>query len=343
MDSVTQIVLGAAVADATAGKQFGRKAALYGAIFGTLPDLDVLVPLGDVVSDFTYHRSATHSLFMMLLVTPLFAWLLNKWQSTAVGNQFWRWFCLVYFCLSTHALLDSFTVYGTQIFWPLIDYSATWSTVFIIDPLYTLPLLIGLSVSLLRHKNNGDSGKANTIGLLISTAYLCWSGFVKLYVEHIAWNSLPIKPDPSTQVLTTPTPFNTFLWRVIVIHDNSYYDSFYSIFDGEAKPVFTPYPQSKELLTGIENSWAVERLSWFTKGFYRVDIEDNQVILSDIRMGLEPHYVFNFAVGQIGAEKITPIKPRTVTAPRDFSSISKIWDRIWDPAVTLTPNTKLSD
>ena len=56
MDTVTQIGLGAAVGEAMLGRLVGRRALLWGGIFGLLPDLDVLVPLGDAVRDFTYPR-----------------------------------------------------------------------------------------------------------------------------------------------------------------------------------------------------------------------------------------------------------------------------------------------
>ena len=78
MDSVTQMVLGAAVAEATIGRKIGNRAILWGAVAGTMPDLDVFVPLGDVVKDFTYHRSASHSLFVLALVTPLLVWLITR-------------------------------------------------------------------------------------------------------------------------------------------------------------------------------------------------------------------------------------------------------------------------
>ena len=78
MDSITQLALGAAVGEATAGRQAGRRALLWGAVCGTLPDLDVFIPLGDAVRDFTYHRSASHSLFVLAALTPLMVWLILK-------------------------------------------------------------------------------------------------------------------------------------------------------------------------------------------------------------------------------------------------------------------------
>ena len=127
MDSLTQLALGAAVGEATAGRQVGRRALLWGAIAGTIPDLDVFIPLGDAVSDFTYHRSFSHSLFVLAALTPFIVWLILKIHpGTAAYRK--RWYLLVYSVFATHVLLDSCTVYGTQIFWPFITTPMTWST-----------------------------------------------------------------------------------------------------------------------------------------------------------------------------------------------------------------------
>ena len=126
MDSLTQIALGAAVGEATLGRRIGRRAMLWGAICGTLPDLDVLVPLGGVVEDFTSHRSWSHSLLVMAAFTPVMVWLILKIHPHTRQHR-WRWHVLVYLVFATHALLDSFTVYGTQIFWPLPRPPESWS------------------------------------------------------------------------------------------------------------------------------------------------------------------------------------------------------------------------
>jgi inner membrane protein len=144
LDSLTQIALGAAVGEATLGRKVGSRAPLWGAICGTLPDLDVFIPLGDPVSDFTYHRSFSHSLFVLAALTPLVVWLILKIHPQTREHRA-GWAALVYLAFATHVLLDSFTVYGTQIFWPLDTTPVGWSTIFIIDPLYTLPLLLASS------------------------------------------------------------------------------------------------------------------------------------------------------------------------------------------------------
>ena len=42
MDSLTQIVLGASVGEAALGRKVGNRAMVWGAIAGTIPDLDVI-------------------------------------------------------------------------------------------------------------------------------------------------------------------------------------------------------------------------------------------------------------------------------------------------------------
>ena len=96
MDSFTQIALGIAVAEVCAGKQLKNKTFLYGAILGTLPDLDVLVGLFlNPVDAVLIHRGISHSLFLFLLVSPLFGWLISKVENgkisffTATNMAYW--------------------------------------------------------------------------------------------------------------------------------------------------------------------------------------------------------------------------------------------------------------
>ena len=83
MDSLTQIVLGAAVGEVVLGKKVGNKAMLWGAIAGTIPDLDVYQSLFfDSLRANELHRGFSHSILFSLLFSPLLAWLVTnkeKW------------------------------------------------------------------------------------------------------------------------------------------------------------------------------------------------------------------------------------------------------------------------
>ena len=145
MDSVTQIVLGAAVGEAVLGKKIGNKAMLLGAIAGTIPDLDVLAShFTDTVTALEIHRGFTHSIVFAIAFGLFFGWLLSLWDKRATLKQ-WSWFWFL--CFVTHPLLDAFTVYGTQLSWPFQPHPVMWSSIFIIDPFFTVPLLIAVLVA----------------------------------------------------------------------------------------------------------------------------------------------------------------------------------------------------
>src|SRR5690606_36525142 len=114
MDSITQIVLGGAVAAAIAPPAHRRAALLAGAALGTLPDLDSL-PIAlftdDPVALMTLHRGFSHSLFLL----PLLGWAIWAFfrrRGGRVAESPRRWFWAIQLALLTHPLLDAFTVYG---------------------------------------------------------------------------------------------------------------------------------------------------------------------------------------------------------------------------------------
>ena len=329
MDSVTQLLLGAAVGEASAGRQLGRRAALWGAVCGTLPDLDVFIPLGDAVSDFTYHRSASHSLLVLALVTPFMVWLINKLHPQTTDHQR-RLYAMVYLVFATHVLLDSFTVYGTQIFWPIYTTPMTWSTIFIIDPAYSIPLLIGLLAVVFSSRHRAFGHVANIVGLSISSAYLLWTLGAKMHVHITARDALQQQNIAASKLLTTPAPFNTLLWRVLAVDREYYYEGYYSLLDDDKLIQFEQYPRSPYLLRGLQDSWAVQRLQWFTKDFYAASMQQNDIVITDLRMGLEPDYVFSFKVAEMSNPHPHPVLPERVENERNFERLNWVWARIWD-------------
>lgn len=327
MDSVTQLVLGAAVGSALLGRRAGAKAAMWGAVCGTIPDMDVFIPMGDAVSDFTYHRSFSHSLFVLLALTPLLVWLILKIHPNTQVSRL-RWGIMVYAVFATHVLLDSFTVYGTQIFWPLTEYPVSIGSIFIIDPAYTLPLAVGVLTALvLRHSPKGV--RVNFVGLAVSTLYLGWSLGVQAYVKNLAQSSLAEQGYDYQQLLAQPTPFNTILWRVVAMNDDHYRVGYYSLLDDSPRFEMQRIESSTELLAGIQSHWPVQRLKWFTHGFYAVDVEDDAVVISDLRMGVEPDYVFRFKVAELSNPHPIPVTSTRVPLQRNWDRLPSLLGRIW--------------
>lgn len=301
------MTLGAAVGAAVMGKAYGRKAALIGAVVGTIPDLDVFLPYGDPVSDFTYHRGWTHSLIFCVLATPMLVWLFSKIKWFGFVRD-WRTHIGILLILLTHVLLDAMTIYGTQIFWPFPVAPVGIGSVFIIDPLYTLPMLFLLLWFVIN-----KSQKAIMAGLIISTSYLIWSVAIQNHVHNIASEQVE-----SDKILAQPTPFNTILWRVVVMEESAYKVGYYSLFDDTTDIAFETFENDQKLLP---KNWATNRLKWFTRGFYGVRAEGGNIVMADLRMGLEADdYVFQF---------IVDVEPnQRFSKPRNMSRLSTIWDRM---------------
>ena len=336
MDSLTQLALGAAVGEAAMGRKVGNRAILWGAIAGTLPDLDVFVPLGDVVRDFTYHRSASHSLFVLAVLTPLLVWLITRIHPDSRQYRT-RWMLAIYAIFVTHVLLDSLTAYGTQIFWPFFETPVSISTIFIIDPLYTLPLVVGVVAALVMTRQRDRGHLVNRYGLILSSIYLGWTLVAKLVVDTRFESELAAQQIDYRGIFTVPAPFNSLLWRAVVRDDNGYYEAYYSLFDGDESIEFQYYASEEALIKTIDSHWPIQRLKWFSRGFYAVSRLDDDIIISDLRMGLEPDYVFRFKVGELANPHPKPVTPEQLQAERDLGLLRLMWARIWDPGVRLSP------
>lgn len=311
MDSVTQIALGAGVAEAVLGRKVGGKAALVGAICGTLPDLDSFIPYADAIATLTYHRSFSHSLPVLTLATPLIAWLVFR-SMKEPGASYRQWCWLVFLVLVTHPLLDGFTVYGTQLLWPLVDHAYSGSTIFIIDPLYTLPLGIGVLLALRLPRDSRRRWLSNALGLGLSSAYLLWSVVAKFHVEGVIRAQLDEQGIAYSSVLSTPAPFNTILWRFVVMVDGGYHEAWYSVLDAPHRVDFVFHADRKDLLQPLQQHWPVARLAWFTQGFYSAQEVDGRIVLSDLRMGVEGAFTFNFHVADVVDGRLLPVTSRAI-------------------------------
>lgn len=319
MDSLTQLALGAGVGAAVLGRRIGpRKAAAAGAVLGTLPDLDVFWPFADPVDAFVLHRSATHSLVMQALATPVLGEALRRLARELHDRRLQAW-AAVFLCLSTHALLDAFTVYGTQLLWPLWDHPFGVGSVFIIDPLYTLPLLAVTVWALCLRGWTPSFARALTAALAVSTLYLGWGVAAQRIVEARAAGALAAAGIVPQRTLATPTPFNTLFWRVIAIDGDRYLNLYVPVLGGRETITAYAHPRGNpdpDCLAGVP---AAERLARFAHGFVRVESDGTARRVADLRMGLTPYYVFRFTVGEAADGVVRPVPPLRAPAERSIA------------------------
>ena len=325
MDSLTQAVLGGAVGGAVLGRPLGRKAVLLGAALATLPDLDVLIDYGDAVSNFTQHRGFSHSLIVLTSLAVLLTPLARRWRRDISATRWFIYFSLV---LLTHPLLDAFTTYGTQLWWPFAG-PISWNAVFIIDPLYTLPLLVPVALMLWRPVFH----LTLLAGLLISSLYLAWGVAAQqwmlqrvepLLVEH-QWQGAPL--------LIQPMPFNTLLWRITVLADDQQVEIITGVLDPDPQPVAQRLPRDMDALALAQQFDATGQLETFTGGFigaYRHQHDGvPQLVVKDIRLGLPGAYPFHFVVAEQHDEQWQAVSPYQLDRPMiNPQAWPALWQRI---------------
>lgn len=293
MDSITQVTLGAAIGESLLGKKMGIRAAAWGAFLGTVPDLDILAnPFLDTVSELRFHRGLTHSLLFCFLASPLFGYIINhiqqKWD---IGWQ--RWTKVVFLVFFTHILLDLQTTYGTQIFYPFSDWPITTDSIFIIDPVYTLLLLMGLIPALFLEKTSGTRKLLNRGGLLLSTLYLVWGLGIKAHVHSVYDASFEHQFGYYDRIKTTPNGPTTFLWTGYIIRKDTVYQSVYSIFDDDTDLKFRTIPRNTALIEDLKNDRGVEVLLWFSRGYYTVEEAEGTLAFYDLRFGRSDLWLTN--------------------------------------------------
>lgn len=332
MDSLSQIVLGAAVAAAIAPAGHHRAALLAGAALGTLPDLDVFVVntlTDNPVQRMTWHRGLSHSLLVLPLLGAMIWALFRRRPGSRVSQAPARWFWAIQLALFTHPLLDAFTVYGTQLLWPLRPPPAMWSSVFIIDPLYTVWLLAACVAAWLLRERRGAQ-RALVLGLALSSGYLGWSLLAKSMVEREAGRSLAAIGLADAPRFSVPMPFNTLLWRVVAMTPDGFVEGERSLVADRGAISFRRHRSDVAELRKVARWADVRELGWFNRGFMKAEVREGRLVLTDLRMGSEPDYTFRFIVAERSGDGWVPVPVRQPQWPwQARRRLSAMWTRIW--------------
>ena len=287
MDSLTQIVLGASIAEASLGKKIGNKAIVLGAIAGTIPDLDIITRFFvDDLSASVMHRGFSHSLIFPFLAAPILAWISKKIYSRYSDVSFKDWFKMFFLAIITHPLLDAQTTWGTQLFWPF-EWRVAIENVFIIDPIYTLPFLTFLIMTGFQNRHSKKRRLYNASGLILSSAYLLMTMSFKGIAHYKIAKALDENNIEYKDINTRATYFNSILWSSQIELKNSYIFTYYSLFDKKT-PVFSKkFPKNHEMLKPFINEKKIQQLIILSNGHYIMTNENNELIFWNLKLGLK--------------------------------------------------------
>jgi inner membrane protein len=330
MDSVSQFVLGAAWAAAVLGTATRpARALLWGGFAGTLPDLDVLFDHGDAIANMVRHRAESHALLYLTLLAPLLGGVAARLHRD--GTRWRRWTVALWLALVTHPLLDAMTIYGTRLWLPWREQPVAIGSLFVVDPLYTLPLLVGCLVALVA-RDPARRWRWNLAGLVLSTAYAGWSLVAQQLATAPLRAALQAQGIREARLVVTPAPLQTLLWRCLALTETTAYEGFWSPFDQGRPLALVAIDRGAALLAAVRAMPAPSQLLAFSGDACKAAWRDDTVVLTDLRMGQEPHYVFQFPVARRHEDgTLLPIEPTVRTGSRiDVGrGLAWLWPRLW--------------
>ena len=290
MDLVTQGLLGSTVAQAACGEKLGKRTAFYGFLLGLLPDFDIISAFWGQWASLQYHRGPTHSLPILALASIPVGYLFKKITRSDAPLKCWAGMAFV--TLFTHPLIDWCTTYGTPLFWPFTYQRYANDALPIIDPVYSLPLLLATFLGFFNLLTPGKRKAIAALALLFSSLY-AFSGYrnSQQLVEYgrekfVEQGFAPV------EVRATPTMFNNRLFRIVgKDSNNDFLVTYLKIGNGKTlNPIERVNASRHDLVDKAMNHKIGKLFTWFAMDMIcpRMDeLPDGtvRVTLNDMRYG----------------------------------------------------------
>ena len=290
MDPVSQGVLGAAAAGAIARPKQVAAAGLLGALAGMAPDLDVLIRSSvDPLLFLEYHRQFTHSLAFIPIGAALCAALLYPFARKWCRARDAYLYCLAGF--ATHGLLDACTSYGTQLYWPFSHERVAWSVISIVDPLFTVPILI--LVVLAARRQRTFLARAACVWAAL---YLALGLVQRERAESVGHVLAASRNHYPASVEAKPAFASLLLWKTIYQTEDRYYVDAVHVgpskvsFPGESVPRLRLPRDLPWLSPETQQARDVERFRWFSQDHLALH-PDNPHQVIDIRYSMIPNRI----------------------------------------------------
>jgi inner membrane protein len=301
MDTITHSLLGACLGEIIAGKKFGKRAMLYGALANNIPDIDVISAFWSGETEFLLlHRGITHSLLAAILVPPLLALLFEKLYRARVVS-YSQWLVIFMSGMLLHVFTDACTTYGTGLLEPFSDKRFSFNTIFILDPLFSIPVLTATLALLFLKRESKNRIRWAITGFTLSCLYLAFTWINKSQINHIAEKNLKAAEPDYLKFMTAPTPLNNFLWYVLAEYSDHFLFSYYSVFDKTTNMTFSRIERNESILKDVCNKEELKNLLKFSDGYFNVEKDSNIIVFNDLRYGRmggwngeKAAFVFNF-------------------------------------------------
>ena len=335
MDPITQGLIGATLPQTVArDRRLLVLAGCFGFLAGLLPDLDVLIrSSSDPLLFLEFHRQFTHSLLFIPVGGLVCAVVLHLVLGRRKGVSFkstWLFCTLGY---GTHGLLDAFTSYGTMLWWPFSSERVSLSFVSIVDPLFSMPLLVLVILAAVRRQRWFAIGALLWAGLYLGAGMLQRSTAMEMGTALAASRGhTPARLDAK------PSFANILIWKTIYESDGEFFvDAVRArfaprVFVGTSVRQLDIGRDFPDIDANSQHRRDIDRFTWFSDGFVAQDPFNPDRII-DIRYSMVPNEID--ALWSIGvsasAGPDTHVKFQTHRRePED--SLARLWSMIIAPA-----------
>jgi inner membrane protein len=335
MDSLSHIVIGAAIGELFLGKKIGRWGMLLGAIAKSAPDFDLFVTgLTDPRAYMCDHRAHTHSLVIEALYAIPIAWLLVKLFKNKVS--FTRMLCFMLACLWGHSLLDWCTNFGTQLLLPFTNENYSLNTLAIVDLLFTIPMLILVVIAIFYKKNEARRNKLAKASLIYCFAYLGLTFINKAQAENLVQESLAKNSIPATAHITNPTMLNNVLWYSVGSNDSTIFIGEFSLLHKQNPITWHSYPRNQQLMQQCKSKKDVEILRWFSDPYTIAEKNGDTLNMYAIKFGrtnmteseLKKSFVFHYKLYQKDGIEMMGMEQANEKNMNFKESVVDLWERI---------------
>ena len=289
MDPVSQGTVGAAFAQSSANKTNIVKVGFIGFLAGLAPDLDILIRSeSDPILFLEYHRQFTHSLFFIPFGSLIVALLIFPFVKGSMTIK--TVYIASFLGYATHGLLDACTSYGTLLFWPFSDERVTWNNISIVDPIFTIPILILLGIAIKTKKRIFSFFAITWIIFYLSLGFFQYERTLSA-----AFKLADSRGHNPERMTLKPSFGNLILWKSIYQHEDTFYvDAIRSVQSitwclGDNIRIFDYENDLPNLNKDSQQSKDIERFRWFSQNYLGYDKEKS--LITDIRYSMIPNQI----------------------------------------------------
>ena len=302
MDPLSQGVLGSSASLSFSKKPHIAIAVFCGFLAGMSPDLDILIRSDtDPLLYLEYHRQFTHSLIFIPVGGLICACVFYLTFARRLG--FLQTYIYSVAGYATHALLDSCTTYGTQLFWPFSNMRIAWHSISIIDPFFTVPILVFVAMGVLKQFRG-----FGTIAIIWAVCYVLLGTWQNDRALHYGEQLALSRGHQPVRIEAKPSFGNLLVWKVIYEANQHYFVDAVriglttSFYEGQVVPKLSVERDFPWLKDGSQQAKDLERFRWFSNGYLALG-SGHQNYVIDMRYSLLPNEVSGMWGIQLNPQK----------------------------------------